>query len=134
MRIGRLVRVKRQHRQDPWQRVPRRSSPPLLQQPEDKAPALQGRPGSPPDPTAAFPPAPSVRRTVTEMQPVAFSTKTVNDPSLARGTAIVRTKGCPGVKTLTYEVTVTNGVQTGKELVREVITRPPVIEIIAVGT
>ena len=43
-------------------------------------------------------------------------------------------KGVPGTKTLTYRVTLTNGVQTKKELIRETITKPPVTEVTAIGT
>lgn len=46
----------------------------------------------------------------------------------------MKTAGRDGVKTLTYEVTYTNGVQTGKKLVREVVTRNPVTQVILVGT
>jgi hypothetical protein len=58
----------------------------------------------------------------------------VNDSSLAKGTTRVRTRGVAGVKTLTYEVTFANGVQTSKTLVRTETTRQPVTEVIAVGT
>ena len=39
-----------------------------------------------------------------------------------------------GVLTLTYEVTLTDGRQTGKRLVRRVVTRAPVARVVAVGT
>ncbi|MBA9004229.1 G5 domain-containing protein [Thermomonospora cellulosilytica] len=74
------------------------------------------------------------KRTVTETEEIPFKTKRVNDPTLAEGTTEVRRRGVAGVRTLTYEVTVTDGVQTGKKLVREVVTKAPVTRVIAVGT
>ena len=53
---------------------------------------------------------------------------------MAEGTRTVRVKGVPGVRTLTYEVTVTDGVQTNKRLINSVITKSPVTKVIAVGT
>ncbi|MEV1290090.1 G5 domain-containing protein [Micromonospora sp. NPDC049679] len=86
-------------------------------------------------------PSPSVeatptieKRTVAEQQAVPFATKTVKDASLPKGTRKVRTPGVAGVKTATYEVTFTNGVQTGKKLVRQQVTKAPVTQVIAVGT
>ena len=53
---------------------------------------------------------------------------------MAEGTKTVRVKGVAGVRTLTYEITVTDGVQTDKKLVSSVITRAPVTKVIVVGT
>lgn len=74
------------------------------------------------------------KRIVTETRSIAFDTRTVMDNTLAKGTTVVRTSGVPGVRTLTYEVTLTDGQQTAKTLVRSVVTREPVTEVIAVGT
>jgi uncharacterized protein YabE (DUF348 family) len=74
------------------------------------------------------------KRTVTETQTVHFSTKRVDDSSLPKGTTKVTTRGVDGIKTLTYEVTFTNGVQTSKKLVRQVVTKAPVTQVIRVGT
>ena len=38
------------------------------------------------------------------------------------------------MKTLTYEITQTNGVQTDKRLVKESVTKKPITEVIAIGT
>lgn len=73
-------------------------------------------------------------KTVTETQTIPYATASVNDPNLAKGTTTVRTKGVAGVKTLTYEVRYTNGVATNRKLVREVVTKAPVTQVIAVGT
>jgi hypothetical protein len=74
------------------------------------------------------------KQTITETQEIPFKTKTVEDSSLAKGTREVRTKGVPGVKTLTYEVTLTNSVETSRELVRAEITQKPVTQVVAIGT
>jgi hypothetical protein len=75
-----------------------------------------------------------VTRTVTETQSIPYKTKKVNDSHLAKGTTKTRTQGVNGVKTLTYQVTVTNGVQTAKKLVRQQTTKAPVTKVVAVGT
>ena len=71
---------------------------------------------------------------ITKTRAIPFTTRTVNDPTLANGTTKVRSRGIAGVKTLTYEVTLTNGVQTAKRLIREVVTRAAVTRVVAVGT
>jgi resuscitation-promoting factor RpfB len=86
-------------------------------------------------PSAATATRPAVqKRTVTKTRAIPFATTRVNDSTLAEGTTKVRSPGVAGVKTFTYEVTFTNGVQTAKRLVSEVITRTPVTRVIAVGT
>jgi hypothetical protein len=91
-----------------------------------------GPPSTSPSPGAS----PSRRvetRTVTETQAIPFRRTTVRDPSLPPGVRRVRTKGVPGVRSLTYEVTLTDGVQTGKRLLRQTVTRAPMAQVVAVG-
>jgi hypothetical protein len=84
-----------------------------------------------PSPTAA----PVIRKwTVTQTAAVPFATRTVKDPALAAGTTRIRTSGAAGVKTLTYELTSTNGVQTGKRLLRVTVTKAPVTKVVVVGS
>lgn len=73
-------------------------------------------------------------RTVTETRSIPFPKRTVKDSSLAKGKTRVRTRGVAGVQKLTYEVTVTDGVETARKLVRQEVTRQPVAEVVAVGT
>ena len=81
------------------------------------------------------PAAPVVtHKTVTETKKIAFATKNVNDSSLAEGTTRVRTKGVAGVRTLTYEITLTDGVRTDRRLVSDVVTKRPVTKVVVVGT
>jgi hypothetical protein len=86
-----------------------------------------------PSPTAEPTPVVETRR-VTETQPISFQTRRVNDPSFAAGTTKVQTSGMAGVKTLTYEVTFTNGMETSRRLQGAVVTKAPVTRVIAVGT
>jgi hypothetical protein len=79
--------------------------------------------------------APTIeKQTVTETREIPFKEKIVKDSSHAKGTREVRTEGVPGVKTLTYEVTLTNGVETDRQLLRSEITKKPVTQVIVVGT
>jgi hypothetical protein len=87
----------------------------------------------------AVSPAPSAvplvqKRTVRETKKIPFKTRTVKDSSLPEGTNETRVRGVAGVRTLTYEVTVTDGVQSGKRLIKSVVTRKPVTKVTAVGT
>ncbi|MFU8876334.1 G5 domain-containing protein [Micromonospora sp. SL4-19] len=84
-------------------------------------------------PTAAAAPVVETR-TVTETQKIPYQTRTVNDSSLPKGTKKVTTRGTPGVKTLTYQVTLTDGVQTAKKLIRSQVTTAPVTQVVRVGT
>jgi hypothetical protein len=74
------------------------------------------------------------KRTVTERRTVRFLTRKVQDSSLTKGTSKVVRRGAAGVVTLTYEVTLTDGRQTGKRLLHKVLTRAPVTRVVAVGT
>jgi hypothetical protein len=100
--------------------------------PETTAPAEPTPTAATDAPTAA---APTVTtRTETRKQSIPYATRTVKDPSLAKGTTKVRTKGVPGSRTLTYEVTYTDGVETARRLIRQQVARQSVTKVIAVGT
>jgi hypothetical protein len=95
-------------------------------------------PTTAPPPVTAAPTTPSAghatTRTVTETQAIAFTTRTIDDPTLAEGKKVTKTVGTAGVRTLTYRVTLVDGKQTAKTLVSSVITRRPVGKLIAVGS
>jgi hypothetical protein len=74
------------------------------------------------------------KKMVRETQRIGFSTRTVKDSSLASGTKKTRTKGVAGSRTVTYEVTYTDGKQTAKKQVSSTITKAPVTQVVAVGT
>jgi hypothetical protein len=72
--------------------------------------------------------------TVAQTEAIPFTTKRVNDASLPKGTEKVKKEGANGVRTLTYQVTLTDGVQTAKKLVSQKVTKAPVTRVVAVGT
>lgn len=89
-----------------------------------------------PTPTTETPsPTPvTVTEQVTETRAIPYTKRNVYDSSLAKGVQRLRTPGVDGVKTLTYEVTTVDGVQTQKKLLREEVTRKPVAEVTVIGT
>ncbi|SCF18004.1 G5 domain-containing protein [Micromonospora haikouensis] len=93
------------------------------------APTVSAAPSSP----TATPPTVETR-TEKETQTIRYAERTVKDPSLAKGKRVVRTRGVNGVRTLTYQVTLTDGVPTGRKLLRSVVTKQPVTQVVAVGT
>jgi hypothetical protein len=96
--------------------------------------AASAPPASPSE-TSATTAAPVVqKRTVQETQKIAFKTRKVKDSSLTEGTTETRVRGVAGVRTLTYEITVTDGVQSGKRLIKSVVTKKPVTKVTVIGT
>jgi hypothetical protein len=103
--------------------------------PSESSPASASSPAAPATSTAPASATPKVvTRTVTETVRIPFATKKVNDSSLPKGTSKVRTHGVAGVKTLTYQVTLTDGAQTSKKLLRQQVTKEPVTQVVAIGT
>jgi hypothetical protein len=76
----------------------------------------------------------AVTRSVTETARIPFPTRTVDDPKMDAGEQHVLTPGIPGLRTLTYLVTLTAGRPTAKKLVASVVTKKPVTMIVRVGT
>jgi hypothetical protein len=96
-------------------------------------PAATGSAAAPATP--ATPAAPAVtQKTVKVTKAIAYATKKVDDDTLAEGKTKVKTKGVAGVRTLTYQVTMTGGKETGRKLVSDVVTRKPVTKVVLVGT
>jgi len=71
---------------------------------------------------------------IQEAEVIAYSKESKDDSSLASGTTQVTTTGVDGVKTKTYRVTFTNGVESARELVSEVVTTAPINEVTSTGT
>ncbi|WP_285685737.1 G5 domain-containing protein [Actinoplanes sp. NBRC 103695] len=85
--------------------------------------------------TSAAPATPAVeKRTVTETKKVPFKSRTVRDPNLEKGSKQTRTEGAAGVRTLTYEITLTDGKQTAKRLLSNKVTQQPTTKVIVIGT
>ncbi|RAO17779.1 Beta-N-acetylhexosaminidase [Micromonospora noduli] len=109
-------------------------------EPTEEAPAQEESPIAGPSSAPATAPSsaaavPVVQvTTVTEQATIRYGERTVKDSSLAEGKRVVRTKGVNGVRTLTYEVTTTDGVRTNKKLVKSAVTKQPVTQVVAVGT
>ncbi|TCO33103.1 surface rod structure-forming protein G [Kribbella steppae] len=76
----------------------------------------------------------TVKKTVVEVRVIAFKKRTVTDSSLAKGEKVVTTTGVNGSRRLIYEVTFVDGVQTAKELLRDVVAKQPRTQVTAVGT
>lgn len=70
---------------------------------------------------------------VTVEEDIAMETETVEDASLSFGTTAVRQAGSVGKKTVTYEVSLTNNIETSRRKLQEVVTKDPVKQIIARG-
>ena len=89
-----------------------------------------------PTPTTETPsPTPVVMtEQVTETRTIPYGKRNVYDSSLDKGVRKLRTRGVDGVKTLTYEVTTIDGMQTEKKLLGEEVTTKPVTEVTVVGT
>lgn len=80
-------------------------------------------------------PQPKVEiKTVSVTEPIAYASSTIDDSTLAQGTTQTRTAGVNGVRTLTYEITLTDNVETTRKEVSNVVTTQPINEVIAHGT
>jgi hypothetical protein len=65
---------------------------------------------------------------------IPYKTKEMDDNSMDKGTEATHTDGVDGVRTKTYRITLTDGVETGRKLIGSKVTKKPVTEVIAVGT
>ena len=117
------------------------AAPPSTATPVEAAAAdpTTAGPTTEPSPSASSAPAventPVVeKRTVRVTKSIPYGTRTVKDPSRAAGTKSVRVTGVAGARTLTYQVTLTDGVETGRKLVRSAVTRRPITKVIVLGT
>ncbi len=127
--------------QSQGQERPAAEAVPTVPASDDAAPTVTEQAPTQPAATPTEAAAPTVSaspvvqtNTVTETQRIAYQTRTVPDPSLPKGTRKVATRGVAGVKTLTYQVTVTDGVQTAKKLIKSEITKAVVTQVVRVGT
>jgi len=68
------------------------------------------------------------------VEDVPFTESVVDDGNLAAGTRTVVTAGAPGKRTITYKVTYTDGVETGRTIASDAITVAPVTQVVANGT
>ncbi|MBI4899622.1 MAG: transglycosylase family protein [Actinobacteria bacterium] len=79
----------------------------------------------------------SVKRVVTTTaqatEPIAFTSTTVKDATVAQGTSKVTTNGVNGVKTSTFQVVTVDGVEESRTLVSQTET-PATAQVTTVGT
>lgn len=98
-------------------------------------PSHTPKPTQTPKPSQTPKPTPVVLvKTVTETVAIPFSNTTVQDAARAKGTSVVTTPGHAGVQTKTWRITTTNGVETGRTLVSDVVTTRPTAQVTSVGT
>lgn len=71
---------------------------------------------------------------VTETQAVAFEKAVTESALYDKGTSRVTRLGVDGEKTLTYKVTLVDGVESRRELISERVTIAPISEVTTVGT
>jgi hypothetical protein len=71
---------------------------------------------------------------VTEVRTLDYQTVETPDADALEGQRTVTQKGVEGAQTLTWRVTVTDGVETGREQLSTKTTKKPVDEQVAVGT
>lgn len=106
--------------------------------------AISGVAPLPPEPSASLPQTaeetPQVQsdtvetKSITEEQVITFQSLTQNDPTLEKGKTLLAISGVNGVNTITYSVTYTNGVETNRQKVSELITKQPINQVTKVGT
>lgn len=70
----------------------------------------------------------------TEIQPIEFETKKVNDKTLESGKTKVKVEGSKGEKKIDYVLKLKNGEVISKEVVSEEVVKEPVTKVIRVGT
>jgi uncharacterized protein YabE (DUF348 family) len=71
---------------------------------------------------------------VTAVQPIDYKTVESPDPETVEGTRTVTQQGVEGQRTVTYRVTVTDGVETAREQTGVTVTQAPVDRQVAVGS
>lgn len=71
---------------------------------------------------------------VQETEAIPFTKETKEDGARVSGETVVTTAGVDGVKTKTYKITLVDGKETSRELLKEETTTEPVTEITSVGT
>ena len=75
-------------------------------------------------------------QTVTVTEPVDAPIRQIRDANRNVGYSEVKQEGVPGEKQVTYEISMTNGVETSRTIISEVVTQQPVerVEVLGVKT
>jgi uncharacterized protein YabE (DUF348 family) len=73
-------------------------------------------------------------KTETVNEDIGMPVQTINDASLAYGTSAVRQQGSPGTQVVTYQVAITNNVETSRAVIQKVVTKAAVTQVVVMGT
>lgn len=90
-----------------------------------------------PSPTPSATPKPSptpVVTTETKVEAVAFQEETREDGTIAKGQSRVSQEGANGERTITFEVTKLEGVETARKEVKNEVTKAPINKVTLLGT
>ncbi|MFG6445887.1 G5 domain-containing protein [Microbacterium sp. P07] len=102
--------------------------------PESASPIASPTRSATPTPTQTPTPTPVVTtREEVVREAIPFERTNADDPNRPRGQNAVTTAGMDGERTLTYTVTLTDGVETGRAVASDVVSRPPTTEVTSVG-
>ena len=88
---------------------------------------LSGKPAQPAEPKVEH-------QEITTTEEIPYASRTENNADLAEGTRNVKQAGVKGTKTITCDITLTDGKETARTKKSEKVTKEPVEEIIEVGT
>ena len=72
-------------------------------------------------------------QTVTVDEDVAFDTKQIRDANHERGYKEVQTKGEPGRRTVSYEISTKNGVEVARKEINSTVTKQPIQQVEVIG-
>lgn len=90
-----------------------------------------------PVPTPSVEPSPSpviTHRTLRKRTPIRFATRNVKTAALKKGVTRVKQHGRHGVRVAVYRITLRDGVESGRRLVRRYVARRPIPRIVLHGT
>lgn len=73
-------------------------------------------------------------KTVTSTESIPYTSSTIEDSNLDAGLTETRVSGVNGVRTITHEITLTDGIETARKEVSNTITTTAINEVIAKGT
>jgi surface rod structure-forming protein G len=100
--------------------------------PQPTRPPRTTQPTRPPQGSLPATPVITTRIEV-ETRSIPFRARVIRDPALPRGTKDVQAEGAPGVRSLRYLITLTDGRRTGRRLLDTTVTKRPEQRVIAIG-
>lgn len=76
----------------------------------------------------------SITVSESEVKYISFETVYNNSSAYYEGTKVIKTEGADGERTLEYEVTYTDGIETDRSLISDTVTKNPTDRVILLGT